>query len=83
MKRVKSACIMQTLIFAQKPELGFSRERALAVNKDEVLAYRASLEKAHTRYQIDEEAEQADGSVIVRVRKHYNSSTDVGEYFDK
>lgn len=82
MKRVKSACILQTLVFMQKEELGLSRERALALNKEEVAAYKAALEKAHTKYQILEESEQADGSVIVRVRKQYNGTTPTGEYFE-
>lgn len=82
MKRVKSACILQTLVFMQKEELGLSRERALALNKDEVIAYKAALEKARTKYQVLEESEQSDGSVIVRVRKQYNGTTPTGEYFE-
>ena len=34
MKRVKAACILQTLVFSQKPELGYSKERALQISKD-------------------------------------------------
>ena len=82
MKRVRSACIMQTLAFIQKEELGLSRERALALNKDEVVAYKAALDRAHTKYQILEESEQEDGSVIVRVKKQYNGTTPTGEYFE-
>lgn len=83
MKRVKSACIFQTLIFQQKEDFGYSRERAAALNYEEVERYKASLEKAHTRYQITEETEQPDGSVIIRVRKQYNERADVSEYFEK
>ena len=33
MKRVKGACILQTLIFAQKPEMGYAKDRALRSTK--------------------------------------------------
>ena len=35
MKRVKAACILQTLVFAQKPEMGYSKDRALKINQEE------------------------------------------------
>ena len=82
MKRVKAACILQTLIFAQKPEMGYTKERALKINQEEIEHYKASLERAKTRYQILDTAEQEDGSIIVHVRKQYNDKTDVSEYFD-
>lgn len=65
MKRVKSACIFQTLIFQQKEDFGYSRERAAALNHEELERYKASLEKTHTRYQITEETNQPDDSVII------------------
>ena len=82
MKRVKAACILQTLVFAQKDDCGMTRERQLEVNHDEVSRYKAAMDRSHTRYQITEETEQADGSVLVRVRKQYNEKVDVSEYFD-
>lgn len=81
MKRVKAACIFQTLLFAQKPEMGYSREQALRINLDEVEHYKKTLERTKTRYQITETLEQEDGSVLVRVRKQYNDKADVDEYF--
>lgn len=80
MKRVKAACILQTLVFAQKDDCGLTRE--LKVNHDEVSRYKATMDRSRTRYQITEETEQADGSVLVRVRKQYNDKADVGEYFN-
>ena len=82
MKRVKAACILQTLIFAQKPEMGYSKERALAINKEEIEHYKATLERAKTRYQIIDTVEQEDGSIVVHVRKQYNDKADVSEYFE-
>lgn len=81
MKRVKAACILQTLVFSQKPETGYSRERMLKVNQEEIQHYKAVLERARTRYQILDEVEQEDGSIVVHVRKQYNDKADVSEYF--
>lgn len=81
MKRVKSGCILQTLVFSQKPEMGYSKDRALKLNHEEFEHYKATLERSKTRYQIDDTVEQEDGSLIVRVRKQYNDKTDVSEYF--
>lgn len=82
LKRVKSACIFQTLVFSQKPELGLSKESALKANLDEIEHYKATLERAKTRYQIVDTVEENDGSVLIRVRKQYNDKTDVSEYFN-
>lgn len=40
MKRVKAACIYQTLVFSQKPEAGYTHEQALRLNRDEIAHYR-------------------------------------------
>ena len=82
MKRVKAACILQTLVFAQKPEMGYSKERALKINQEEIEHYKATLERAKTRYQILDTVEQEDGSVVVHVRKQYNNKVDISEYFE-
>lgn len=81
MKRVKAACIFQTLVFAQKEDCGLSREQQLKMNQEEVTRYKASLDRSRTRYQITEETEQPDGSILIRVRKQYNDKADVSEYF--
>jgi len=81
-KRVKAACILQTLVFAQKPEMGYSKDRALQINKEEIEHYKATLERAKTRYQIIDTVEQEDGSIVVHVRKQYNDKADVSEYFE-
>lgn len=81
MKRVKAACIFQTLVFAQKPEMGYSKERTLKINKEEIEHYKVTLERAKTRYQIVDTVEQEDGSIVVHVRKQYNDKADVSEYF--
>lgn len=81
MKRVKAACIFQTLVFSQKDDQGFTKEQILRMNRDEVRRYQASLDCSRTRYQITDQSEQEDGSIIVHVRKQYNDKADVDEYF--
>ena len=82
MKRVKSACIYQTLIFSQKEDCGLSKQLQTKYNHEEVEKYKAALERNRTRYAITEETEQEDGSVLVKVRKAYNDKTDIGDYFE-
>ena len=81
MKRVKAACILQTLVFMQKEDCGLSRNSILETNRRELVHYKKTLEHTRTRYQIVSEEEQADGSIVVRVRKQYNDKADVSEYF--
>ena len=81
MKRVKAACILQTLVFSQKDDACFTRAQALQINREEVNRYRCSLERTRTRYQILDETEQDDGSILLHVRKQYNDKADVSEYF--
>lgn len=79
MKRVKAACICQTLHFMLKEDLGHAY--AIKNVKKEYENYIAGLEKKHTKYKIIEETVQPDGSIIVKIKKQYNNS-DVGEYLD-
>ena len=44
MKRVKAACILQTLVFSQKPEMGYSKESALKTNQEEIERYKKNLD---------------------------------------
>ncbi len=82
MKRVKAACVLQTLIFSQKPEFGYTRERASKINHEEIEHYKKLLERSKTRYVIVDEIEQDDGSILVHVKKQHNDKTDVSEYFN-
>ncbi len=82
MKRVKAACILQTLVFSQKPELGLSAETANKINRGEFESYKQTLERARTRYVIVDAADMPDGSVLVHVKKQYNMTADVTEYFN-
>lgn len=79
MKRVKAACICQTLHFMLKEDV--SHDYAVSMVKKEVEQYRKGLERNHTQYKIVEEIEQPDGSMVIKVIKQYNSSP-VGNYLD-
>lgn len=81
MKRVKAACILQTLVFAQKEDCGLSRASILEANRRDLENYKRTMERTHTRYQITSADELEDGSILVRVRKQYNDKADVSEYF--
>lgn len=82
MKRVRSGCILQTLVFLQKEDCGLDSKAQLECNRLEVEKYKQDLEKNKTRYQLVSVEEQDDSSIILRVKKHLNGKTDVSEYFD-
>ena len=82
MKRVKAACVQQTLVFSQKEDMGYSKEQMLQINHDEIEHYKRRLENTRIRHQIIDTIEQEDGSIIIHVRKQYNDKADVSEYFD-
>ena len=81
MKRVKAACILQTLVFMQKEDCGLDKKFIVEANHREFEVYKRKMEATHTRYQIVSQEEQEDGSLVVRVRKQYNDKADVNEYF--
>lgn len=79
MKRVKAACICQTLHFLLKEDVEHSS--AVKLVNEEVAHYKAALERNNTKFRILEELPQEDGSVIVKVIKQYNACP-VGDYLN-
>ncbi len=79
MKRVKAACICQTLHFMLKDDPG--HDYAVKPVKEEVEKYKAFLDKNRTQYKIVSEETQPDGSVMIKIMKQYNTSP-VGDYLD-
>ena len=79
MKRVKVACICQTLHFMLKEDVVHSY--AVKIVQEEVARYKASLEKNRTQYKIISEETQPDDSVIIKIIKQYNTSP-VGDYLN-
>ena len=79
MKRIKAACIIQTLHFSSKEEM--NHEYAARLVREEVEKYKGQLEKYKTQYKILSESVQEDGSVIIEIKKQYSTSP-VGTYLD-
>lgn len=79
MKRIKAACICQTLHFMLKEDIG--HDYAVKLVHQEIDKYIATLERNHTMYKIVEQSEQPDGSVVMKVIKQMNMSP-VGDYLD-
>lgn len=79
MKRVKAACITQTLHFLLKEDV--PRDYALKLINAEVKKYKEQLDRSKTQYKILSEETQADGSVVIEIKKQYNTSP-VGHYLD-
>lgn len=79
MKRIKAACITQTLHFLLKEDV--SSDYAKKLVAEEVKKYKDSLNKNKTQYKILSEETLADGSVIIEIKKQYNTSP-IGHYLD-
>ncbi len=79
MKRVKAACICQTLHFLLKDDLG--HDQTMKLVREEVDNYKASLDKKRTKYRIVNEETLPDGSVIIKIIKQYSTSP-TGNYLD-
>lgn len=70
MKRIKSACLEQTIHFLLNENL--SHEAAVNEIKSEFEQYKARLDRNHTKYKIVEKNSQPDGSIIVKIKKQCN-----------
>ena len=79
MKRIKAACLEQTIHFQLKD--GISSEFNKQQVRQEYETYKLQLDRHRTQYKIIEETEQPDGSLIIKIKKQFNSQP-VGDYFD-
>ena len=79
MKRVKAACICQTLHFMLKEDV--AHDWAVKQVEQDVEQYKKTLERNCTQYKIVEQTTQPDGSIMLKVIKQYNSSP-VGDYLN-
>ena len=79
MKRVKAACICQTLHFMLKEDI--DHDLAVKQVRQEVEQYQKNLDRNGTAYKILEQTEQEDDSILLKVIKQYNTSP-VGTHLD-
>lgn len=77
MKRIKAACLLQTVHFQLKDNLGHSA--AVKNVQEEYASYKQRLERTRTQYRIDREEVLPDGSILIEIRKQYNNH-DCGDY---
>jgi hypothetical protein len=77
MKRVKAACICQTLHFQLKE--GVEKDYAVKAVKEEYEHYKKTMERNRTDYKILEETTQPDGSIIIKLIKQY-ANCPIGDY---
>ena len=79
MKRIKAACITQTLCFSNHD--GETTEYAKKAIVQECEKYKLQLEKSGAKYKILSEKTNEDGSIVIEIKKQYNTSP-VGEYLN-
>ncbi|NBI68442.1 hypothetical protein D1646_16890 [Pseudoflavonifractor sp. 60] len=79
MKRIKAACLEQTIHFQLKE--GTSSEAEKQQVRKEYKAYKAHLDRNKTLYKIVDEREQPDGSLLVKIKRQ-NNTQPVGSYLD-
>lgn len=77
MKRIKAACITQTLVFSNHD--GETTEYAKKMIQKEYEKYKEQLDKSRSKYVILSEKVNDDGSIIIEIKKQYNTSP-VGDY---
>ncbi len=77
MKRIRAACLEQTIHFLLKD--GTPSEADKQQVRKEFEAYKTQLERNKTPYKIMEECEQPDGSLIIKIKRQ-NNSQPVGDY---
>lgn len=79
MKRIKAACITQIMCFSNHD--GETTEYAKKMIVQEYEKYKAQLDKKGTKYRILSEKKNEDGSIVIEIKKQYNTSP-VGDYMD-
>ena len=71
MKRIKAACLEQTVHFQLKEEM--PREEAEKATRLEYAHYLEQMNRSRTKYRVLEEKILDDGSLLVKLKKQYNN----------
>lgn len=64
MRRILTACLLQTMRFDTVKD---------ADARSDYQNYCERLKKSGTKFQIEEEKTEPDGSIVIKIRKQYNS----------
>lgn len=64
MKRITSACLEQTIRFDTYND---------ANPKDDLKRFLELMDRKNTKYQVVDQIENSDGSVIIKIKKQYNA----------
>jgi len=80
MKRIKAACITQTIHFTNVEGKGneYGRKKV----QEEIKRYKSRMDRDKTRYKVLSEELQDDGSVIMEIVREYGNRKSVGNYLD-
>lgn len=69
MKRIKAACLEQTLHFQLKDDI--EHDEAVRLVQEEYEQYKRKLDHKRVMYRIVSEHTQEDGSILVEIKKQY------------
>lgn len=64
MRRIASACLLQTIRFDTCHD---------ANPQEDLRLYCRKLDKSGTKYEIEEKIQEEDGAIVIKIRKQYNS----------
>lgn len=79
MKRIKAACLEQTIHFQLKED--WPHDEAVRAVQEEFAHYKLQLDRNRTQYKIVDEQTQPDGSILIKIKKQYNGHH-CGDYMD-
>ncbi len=79
MKRIKCACVIQTVHFQLKEDL--PQAEAVQAVQREYEHYKTMMDRNRTKYKIVKEETLKDGSIRIEIKKQYNYH-DCGHYLD-
>lgn len=79
MKRIQSACLLQTVCF--RPRDVYPSDFNKVQVRKEYETYKDKMTRSGTKFKILEETTQPDGSIIVKLKKQ-NNQQPIGDYFN-
>jgi len=80
MKRIESACLLQTIVFRPKDDT-LPLDAAKTAVREEYASYLSRLDRTRTAYRITEEETEADGTIRIRIMRQYNTYP-TGDYLN-